>query len=47
MGNRQSCVEKLQSVNPDQTDYFSFDGQTINAKVVDIYDSDTITVILK
>lgn len=47
MGNNNSQIEQLEKVNPDQTDFFSFEGQILKAKVVDIYDGDTITVILE
>ena len=38
---------KLRSANKDNINFFSFDGKKITAKVVDIYDGDTITVVFR
>lgn len=38
---------ELQNVSIDSTELFSLNGQTIIAKIIDVYDGDTVTVIFK
>jgi endonuclease YncB( thermonuclease family) len=39
-------IKKLSEATLDNTEYFSFEGRTITAKCVDVYDGDTCTVAL-
>ena len=36
----------LKNANKDNTPWFSFQGQELEAKVVDIYDGDTMTIAI-
>lgn len=39
-------MKKLSEATMENTEYFSFDGKTITAKCVDVYDGDTCTVAI-
>ena len=39
--------KKLMDVNPAITPFFSFEGMTVSARVVDVYDGDTCTLLFK
>ena len=41
------CVltKNLSHIDPDDIEYFSFDGLTINAKPCNIYDGDTFSIL--
>lgn len=47
MGNSVNSKQRLETVNDDEIKFFSFEGQTLNAKVSNVYDADTIHVIIE
>lgn len=47
LGNRLSKqIRKLEMVNPDLVEFPPHKGETILARVLDVYDGDTVTVII-